>query len=96
MQGFAVGKVEALAVQALVERAANLRVGEATLKNIIAERYQESLNGLIKDLRRFGAINAVAFALMIDWLFLRAFFTRLVGSGRLAPSWCYSIQWFCR
>lgn len=55
----------------LVERAANLRVGETTAKDFIAQRYQQTLAGLISDLRGFGAVNVIAFALMIGLVAVR-------------------------
>lgn len=50
---------------AMIQRAARLRLGQATLEEFVLERYEASVRGLILDLRRFGMVNVVALALMI-------------------------------
>ncbi|WP_333817731.1 hypothetical protein [Tabrizicola sp.] len=67
--------IEALVVQvtdqALVQRAAALRLGQVTLGDFIAERYDRTFRGLVNDLRRFGLVNLVALGLMLGLVLLR-------------------------
>lgn len=55
---------------ALITRVAKMRVGQATLEQFIVERYDETLRGLITDLRRFGLVNAIALGLMMGLVLL--------------------------
>ena len=55
----------------LIERAAQLQVGQGTLQDFIVGRYETSITGLIRDLRRFGMVNAVALSLMLGLVLLR-------------------------
>lgn len=81
---------------ALVQRAANLRIGERTARDLVVERYQSTLRGLVQDFRRFNAVNAVAFALMIGLLLARGIagwrFTAF-SVGLLAVT-LYMAQWY--
>ena len=81
---------------ALVSRAANLRIGESTAKDLIVHRYEQTLSGLIKDLRRFGGVNLVAFALMIGLLLGRNVFNwRFVAfSVGLFFVTAYMVHWY--
>lgn len=56
---------------AIVQWAAQLRLGESTVQDLIAQRYKTTIRGLTNDLRRFGAVNMVAFALMIGLVLAR-------------------------
>lgn len=56
---------------AMVERASKMRVGEATLKEFIVERYESTIQGLISDIRRFGLVNVIALSLMIGLVIFR-------------------------
>lgn len=55
----------------LITKVAKLRVGQATLQDFILERYDETLRGLVGDLRRFGLVNLVALGLMMGLVLLR-------------------------
>jgi len=48
----------------LVEKAAGMRVGETTLGDFVKEKYDTTVDGLLRDLRRFGLVNVVALSLM--------------------------------
>jgi len=47
----------------MLNRIATLRIGRTTLQDFIAERYSDTVGGLIADLRQFGAVNLVALLL---------------------------------
>lgn len=49
---------------ALVQRAAAMEIGESTVKDLLAQRFEETVEGLVKDLRRFGLVNLIALSLM--------------------------------
>jgi hypothetical protein len=79
----------------VVEQVAQLRLGEATVRDLIAQRYERTLRGLVADLRRFGAVNMAAFALMMglvlarriaDWRFV-AFSCALLGVTAYMTYW---------
>jgi len=56
---------------ALLSRASAYRVGQQTLDEFIVERYDNTVRGLILDLRLFGLVNLVAFVLMMGLALLR-------------------------
>lgn len=51
--------------EVMLARIYKLRLGQATLQEFVLERYEKSLDGLLRDLRRFGLVNAVVLALMM-------------------------------
>lgn len=72
---------------ALVERAAQLRLGQQTAEEFIVARYEASIAGLIADLRRFALVNLIVLTLMaalviwrdvLNWRFA-AFSTLMTG-----------------
>ncbi len=50
---------------AMVEHAAQFRVGQSTLGDFVVEHYETSVQGLLTDLRRFGFVNVVVLSLML-------------------------------
>ena len=48
----------------MTERIAGLRLGQTTLGDFVAERYETSVRGLLMDLRRFGTVNVIVLSLM--------------------------------
>lgn len=56
---------------AMIQQAAKLRVGQATLQEFVLERYRSTVKGLIADLRRFGLVNVTALALMMGLVVFR-------------------------
>lgn len=56
---------------ALLDRVAQMRVGQSTLGDFVVERYETSVQGLLTDLRRFGFVNVVVFSLMLGLVVLR-------------------------
>lgn len=61
----------AITNSAMIERVAQLRVGQVTLQEFVLERYEMSVRGLLIDLRRFGLVNVVALSLMISLVVFR-------------------------
>ena len=56
---------------AMVERVAQIRVGQSTLGDFLVERYETSVQGLLTDLRRFGLVNIVVLSLMLGLVAFR-------------------------
>ena len=56
---------------ALIQRAADLRVGQSTLGAFIAGRYESTVEGLVTDIRRFGLVTAAVFALAMAAVLVR-------------------------
>ncbi|WP_166418896.1 hypothetical protein [Cochlodiniinecator piscidefendens] len=56
----------------MLERIAQLRVGQMTLQKFALERYAASVNGLLSDLQRFGLVNVVVLSLMFGLTIFRA------------------------
>ena len=56
---------------AMVERVAQIRVGQSTLGDFVVERYETSVQGLLTDLRRFGFVNVVVLSLMLGLVAFR-------------------------
>ena len=87
---------------ALVQRAAQLRLGQTTVQDFLVERYETSVAGLIADLRLFGAVNAVVLLLMagltgfsgvLNWRF-SAFSVALTGyTAWAAYGYVYNQNW---
>ena len=55
----------------MLRRIADLKVGQTTVQDFIVGRYHDSVQGLIRDLRRFGLVNTIALSLMIGLVLLR-------------------------
>ena len=55
----------------MIQQAAQFRLGQGTVQDFIVGRYEASVRGLIADLRRFGAVNALALSLMLGLVLLR-------------------------
>ena len=55
----------------LLDEALAFQVGERTVQDLIVDRYQTTVDGLVRDLRQFGLVNAVAFSLMIALVVVR-------------------------
>lgn len=70
----------ALVSMVLQERVAQLRIGERTLGEFVADRYAATVDGLLGDLRSFAAANLIAFLTLI---FLSIFRGRL--GARILP-----------
>lgn len=68
--GFA-GLMAVAADSLAIERIAQLRFGQATVQDFIVGRYEATVRGLILDLRRFGMVNVVVFALMMGLIVFR-------------------------
>jgi len=87
---------------AMVERAAQIRVGQSTLGDFLVERYETSVQGLLTDLRRFGLVNVVVLSLMLglvvfrnhlNWRFT-AFSVALTGyTAWAAYGYVYNQNW---
>ncbi|MFC6760038.1 hypothetical protein ACFQFQ_11910 [Sulfitobacter porphyrae] len=87
---------------AMVERAAQIRVGQSTLGDLLVERYEMSVQGLLTDLRRFGLVNVVVLSLMLglvvfrnhlNWRFT-AFSVALTGyTAWAAYGYVYNQNW---
>ena len=58
---------------AMLEDIGNLRVGQSTLQDFIVERYDDTVRGLIADLRRFAGVNLVALSLMLGLVLFRGY-----------------------
>lgn len=56
---------------AMVERVAQIRLGQSTLGDFVVERYETSVQGLLTDLRRFGFVNVVVLSLMLGLVAFR-------------------------
>lgn len=56
---------------AMLQQAAQLRVGQTTIGEFIVERYETTVQQLTMDLRRFGIVNLVTLALMSALLLLK-------------------------
>lgn len=56
---------------AMIERVAQMRVGQTTLSDFLVERYETSVQGLLTDLRRFGLVNVVVLSLMLGLVAFR-------------------------
>ena len=48
-----------------------MRVGQNTLGDFLVGRYEASVQGLLKDLRRFGLVNVVVLSLMLGLVMFR-------------------------
>ena len=48
-----------------------MRVGQSTLGDFLVERYENSVQGLLTDLRRFGLVNVVVLSLMLGLVAFR-------------------------
>jgi hypothetical protein len=57
---------------AKVERVVQIRVGQRTLADFLAQRYETSVQGLLADLRRFGLVNVAALSLMLGLVAFRS------------------------
>lgn len=87
---------------AIVEHIARLRLGQSTVSDVLVERYETSVQGLLMDLRRFGLVNVVVLALMLglvvfqnhlNWRF-NAFSVALTGyTAWAAYGYLYSQNW---
>lgn len=55
----------------IVERVVQMRVGQNTLGDFLVGRYEASVQGLLKDLRRFGLVNVVVLSLMLGLVMFR-------------------------
>jgi len=56
---------------AMVVRVAQMRVGQNTLSDFLVGRYETSVQGLLKDLRRFGLVNVAVLSLMLGLVMFR-------------------------
>ncbi len=63
---------------AMLNQIKQLRVGQSTLAEFVAERYEARVDGMVSDLRRFGLVNLIALSLLaglglfkdrLDWRF---------------------------
>lgn len=87
---------------AMVERVAQIRVGQSTFGDLLVERYETSVQGLMTDLRRFGLVNVVVLSLMLglvvfrnhlNWRFT-AFSVALTGyTAWAAYGYIYNQNW---
>ncbi|OAN76143.1 hypothetical protein A8B82_15320 [Sulfitobacter sp. EhC04] len=87
---------------AMVERVAQIRVGQSTFGDLLVERYETSVQGLLTDLRRFGLVNVVVLSLMLglvvfrnhlNWRFT-AFSVALTGyTAWAAYGYIYNQNW---
>lgn len=87
---------------ALVQRAAQFRLGQTTVEDFLVERYETSVAGLIADLRRFGVVNAIVLLLLagltalrnvLNWRFA-AFSVALTGyTAWAAHGYVYKQDW---
>jgi len=57
--------------QGMLARIAQLKVGQQTVSEFIQGRYHETVQGLVRDLRRFAGVTALAFGLMIGLVLTR-------------------------
>lgn len=55
----------------MVERVAQMRVGQSTLGDFVVGRYETSVRGLLIDLRRFGIVNVLVLSLMLGLVAFR-------------------------
>lgn len=55
----------------MIERVAQIRVGQRTLGDFLVERYETSVQGLVTDLHRFGLVNVVVLSLMLGLVAFR-------------------------
>lgn len=87
---------------AMVERVAQIRVGQSTLGDFLVERYETSVQGLLTDLRRFGLVNVVVLSLMLglvafrnylNWRFTAFSFALTAYTAWAAYGYVYNQNW---
>ena len=64
-------KASEFADSLFLARIAQLKVGQDTLQDFIRKRYDETIRGMLLDLRIFSAVNVVALSLVIGFVLLR-------------------------
>ncbi len=69
---------DALKAMSLQQRISDMKVGETTLGEFIANRYDATIAGFLGDLKIFGAVNLVAFLTLIFLSIFRGQFGRRI------------------
>ena len=64
-------RAAATADTVLVQRIARMRIGQQSVQDFVETRYANAVQGLLRDLRRFGLVTGVVLALMLGLVWFR-------------------------
>ncbi len=86
----------AMASVGIRDRVAALRIGQQTVGDFVADRYEATINGLRADLTRFGIANLVAFMTLIFLsVFKGRFAARILPMTLLLAAYVlYGMYWY--
>ncbi|MGH1413290.1 MAG: hypothetical protein ACRBB0_07335 [Pelagimonas sp.] len=82
--GCLVGHAQAALSSPLITKVQSYQIGDETVRDIIANKYSTTIDGLKRDFRRFGLVNLMVLSLLVALVGFKQIFTSKIAAFSVA------------